>query len=147
MRYDNTPIIFTPSGKRAYRNVRYPDIPLSENDIYLYATESDRLDRLALRFYKDQSLWWVIALGNPSMDLFTIFPPTPKRIRIPSGINSILGEFDRINNTNLLLDYNLNITRNKSTGIGTQPVVDRSVNSNNNTSLSSINLAAINNNY
>ena len=48
------------------------------------------------------------------MDFFTIFPPTPKRIRVPSGINTILGEFDRINNTNLVLDYNLNITRNKS---------------------------------
>ena len=114
MRYDNIPFIFAPTGERAYRNIRYPEIPFSEDGTYMYATETDRLDTLALRFYKDQSLWWVIAIANPGMDFFTIFPPTPKRIRVPSGINTILGEFDRINNTNLVLDYNLNITRNKS---------------------------------
>ena len=146
MRYDNIPILQTPSGNRAYRNIRYPDIPLTENDIYLYATDSDRLDRLALRFYKDQSLWWIIAIGNPSIDLFSIFPPTPKRIRIPGGINSILGEFDRINNTTLLLDYNVNITSNKSRGNQNQPLVDRGGISNT-PNPDSINILQIRSNY
>jgi len=116
MRYDNIPVLLSPSGNRAYRNIRYPDIPLTENDIYLYATDYDRLDTLALRFYNDQSLWWVISIANPVIDMFTIFPPTEKRIRIPANINAILGEYDRINNTTLELDYNVNITRNNSGG-------------------------------
>ena len=37
-RYNNIPIIKSPDGKRMYRTVRYPEIPRSSTDIYVYTT-------------------------------------------------------------------------------------------------------------
>jgi hypothetical protein len=33
--------------KRMYRTVKYPRVPLSNTDIYVYAEEGDRFDQLA----------------------------------------------------------------------------------------------------
>ena len=51
-------------GKRNYVNIKYPEIPLSVNDTYVYATQGDRFDILALQYYGDSSLWWVISTAN-----------------------------------------------------------------------------------
>ena len=53
------------NGKVVYTTVRYPEIPLSADDIYVYTQQGDRFDVLAQDFYQDSSLWWVIAIGNP----------------------------------------------------------------------------------
>ena len=42
-------------GKRYYKPLKYPDIPLSPNDIYITTTIGDRLDNLAHQFYNDVS--------------------------------------------------------------------------------------------
>ena len=42
--------------KRYYKALKYPEIPLSINDIYLITTTGDRLDLLANQFYKDVEL-------------------------------------------------------------------------------------------
>ena len=52
------------SGKVIYQTVRYPEIPLSSDDIYVYTTQGDRFDILANQYYKDSSLWWVISIAN-----------------------------------------------------------------------------------
>ena len=54
------------SGKVIYTTVKYPSIPLSNTDIYVYAEEGDRYDQLALTYYGDISLWWVISTANES---------------------------------------------------------------------------------
>ena len=39
--------------KRTYKNLKYPEIPLTFNDIYITTTSGDRLDNLAHQFYKN----------------------------------------------------------------------------------------------
>ena len=43
--------------KRAYQTTRYPEIPFSENDIYVITTDGDRFDLLAQEYYNDSTLW------------------------------------------------------------------------------------------
>ena len=96
-RYQGIPIIKENSGKRAYTTSRYPEIPLSENDIYVYTTQGDRYDLLALSYYNDSSLWWVIAIANPSVSLSTLVIPEGVQIRIPNNVAAVVDEFRLIN--------------------------------------------------
>lgn len=84
-------------GKRVYRTVRYPKIPVSANDVYIIVTEGDYLDTLAYKFYKDSTLWWVIAQANGIKA--TLKAPTGNQIRIPSNVESIVSNFKRENAT------------------------------------------------
>ena len=96
-RYLNIPIIKSLSGKQIYATSRYPEIPLSVNDIYVYTTQGDRYDLLALNYYGDSSLWWVIAIANPNISLGTLVIPEGVQIRIPSNAVNIISEFKLIN--------------------------------------------------
>ena len=85
-------------GKRYYQPLRYPDIPLSSNDIYILTTIGDRLDSLANQFYYDVRLWWIIATANPQIirrDSYSLKPNL--EVRIPSNITQILKSFEQIN--------------------------------------------------
>ena len=84
--------------KRYYKALKYPEIPLSINDIYITTTSGDRLDLLANQFYKDVDLWWIIATANPNVvrrDSFNLKPGL--EIRIPANIQFVIEEFERIN--------------------------------------------------
>jgi phage tail protein X len=96
-RYQGIPITKEDSGKRAYVTSRYPEVPLSENDIYVYTTQGDRYDILALNYYGDSSLWWIIAIANPNVDLMTLVIPEGAQIRIPSNFSGVISEFNLIN--------------------------------------------------
>lgn len=63
-RYENTEIRNTNDGRRVYRSKIYPDIPLSDTDIYVVTETGDRLDTLAYQYYNNASLWWIIASAN-----------------------------------------------------------------------------------
>ena len=79
------------NNKRYYRYFKYPEIPLSINDLYVTTTVGDRLDMLAHQFYKDIDLWWVISSANPDIirrDSFNLKPGI--EIRIPQDIQDIL---------------------------------------------------------
>ena len=80
-----------------YATSRYPEIPLSTNDIYVYTSQGDRYDLLALNYYRDSSLWWVIAIANPNISLGTLVIPEGVQIRIPSNAVNIINEFKLIN--------------------------------------------------
>lgn len=86
-------------NKRAYKNVRYPEIPLSNQDIYVTTTFTDRFDTLAKQYYQDKSLWWVIAIANSNLTQNSLYPPAESIIRIPgrSRIPSILSEYENLN--------------------------------------------------
>lgn len=64
MRYTNNPTKKTVDGRTVYRSTIYPNIPLSEFDVYVMSETGDRLDTLAYEYYGDQSLWWIIASAN-----------------------------------------------------------------------------------
>lgn len=83
-------------GKRVFRTTRYPKIPTSINDLFIVANETDYLDSLAYKFYRDSSLWWVLAQANGIKA--TLKAPTGMQIRIPRNIDAIIKRFNRENN-------------------------------------------------
>ena len=78
--------------------LKYPEIPLSINDIYVITLDGDRLDLMADQFYEDIRLWWIIAQANPNTlrrDSYNV--SAGLEIRIPLGINNILNSFEQLN--------------------------------------------------
>jgi hypothetical protein len=100
-RYSVAQIVKTPEDpKRRYTNIRYPSISPSSTDIYLYTGQGDRYDTLALTYYSDTTLWWVISRANPSQPNDTLYPNVGAQIRIPnsSRIPNIIASFQNLNN-------------------------------------------------
>ena len=88
----------TGSRGKFYKYIKYPEVPLSFDDIYIITKIEDRLDLLAEQFYKDTSLWWVISIANPGLvkrDSF--FVPGGIQLRIPADTQSIIDDFNRLN--------------------------------------------------
>ena len=78
--------------------VKYPKIPFSNDDIQVITTEGDRLDLLAQQFYKDSTLWWIIASANPNiLSQNSLFPPVGSQLRIPIYIQNILASYYVLN--------------------------------------------------
>ena len=100
-RYSDIPIFKSKqvnNGSRYYATTRYPEIPLSPNDIYVITTEGDSLDVLAQQFYGDKSLWWVLSIANTDLSQNSLYPPVGSQLRVPSNIQDILSTYDTINN-------------------------------------------------
>ena len=90
----------TQENVRYYKQIRYPEIPLNVNDLYVTTTVGDRLDLLADQFYKNTELWWVIAMANMDLvkrDSFALKPGL--EIRIPTNYRQIVKDFERLNST------------------------------------------------
>ena len=93
-------------GKTVYKTSRYPEVPLSENDIYVISTQGDRFDVLAQQYYGDSSLWWVISIANtgnagagtlPVLPQNTLIIPEGIQIRIPNNPLEVYNVFNEIN--------------------------------------------------
>lgn len=96
-RYQNIPKIKI-NGILVYKTSRYPEVPLSENDIYVYTSQGDRFDTLAQQFYKDSSLWWIISIANTDkLNQNALVIPPGLQIRIPANYNSVISAFNSIN--------------------------------------------------
>ena len=95
--YTRTEILTTPSGKNYQGTTKYPDIPLSFNDIYVYTDEGDRFDILAQQYYQDSSLWWLISAANPQLTQMSMYPPLGIQIRIPMNVGNAISLYNRIN--------------------------------------------------
>ena len=81
-----------------YATIKYPEIPLTEDDIYITTGVRDRLDTLAYTFYRDVDFWWIIATANPGIarrDSLCLKPGI--EIRIPRDVNGIISEFEELN--------------------------------------------------
>lgn len=96
-RYNTIPKIKSPTGERMYTTVRYPDIPRSFEDIYVYTTVGDRFDTLAQQYYGDSSFWWIISIANNNLYQNSLTPPIGSQIRIPQNYLEIVAEYELIN--------------------------------------------------
>jgi hypothetical protein len=93
-RYQNNVTKVTNDGRTVYRSKIYPNIPLRDDDIYVATETGDRLDTLAYQYYRDSSLWWIIASANNIHNApFGLVDGTI--LRIPQNYIEILSNFYR----------------------------------------------------
>mgnify|MGYP003133210302 FL=1 len=79
-RYNNTQKQVK-NKKKYYGTTIYRKVNEKNTDSYFLATEGDRCDNLANRFYGDSTLWWFIAKVN---NLTTNNVPAGTSLRIPA---------------------------------------------------------------
>lgn len=96
-RYNTPNRLSTDRGKKYYPTFRYPTIVEKTTDVYIIGSFSDRLDNLAYAYYKDPTLWWIIAEAN-NIGKGDLLVPVGKQIRIPTEITSIIEEYSALNN-------------------------------------------------
>lgn len=93
-------------NKLVYQTTKYPEISLSDNDIYVYTSQGDRFDILANQYYGDQSLWWIISIANTAVAGTTLPSDLPQdsliipegiQIRIPANYAEVLNSFKILN--------------------------------------------------
>lgn len=96
-RYDDRIILKTSQGKPYYRGKIYPNIPLSETDVYIITNIGDRLDYLAYSYYNDSNFWWIISVANNNATKGSLFPAPGTQLRIPTDLNYVMQLFDQFN--------------------------------------------------
>jgi len=96
-RYLNIEILKNSEDKRYYKNIIYPEIPLSEEDYYLITNQETRLETLANQFYKDPSLWWIISIANDSLPQNSMFIKEEIQIRILQNLSEIKSKYNELN--------------------------------------------------
>jgi len=69
------------NNKSLYSTTIYKKVEEKNTDSYFIATQGDRCDVLANRFYGDSTLWWFIAKVN---NLTTNNIPAGTSLRIPA---------------------------------------------------------------
>ena len=96
-RYDDRVILYTIQGKPYYKGKVYPNIPLSETDVYVITNVGDRLDSLAYSYYNDTNYWWIISVANNNVTKGSLFPAPGTQLRIPTDLNNVLNLFNQFN--------------------------------------------------
>ena len=96
MRYDYTQQGTKFDGKRVLLTTIYPEIPISESDIYVTTDQSQRLDQLSLKYYKDAQYWWVLAQAN-NLGKGSLAVPAGIQLRIPIDFGNIISTFSNVN--------------------------------------------------
>ena len=96
-RYTYSETLTTLDTKKKYlESTIYPKIKASNDDVYIIATQSDRLDLLSTRYYGNPTYWWIIAVANNLNDA-SLSIEVGKQLRIPGNVSNIMSEFKRIN--------------------------------------------------
>lgn len=98
-RYNGVKVVKSDMGKRYYVNNIYPEIPVTEEDIYVITTAGDRLDILAYNYYGDVSLYWIIASAN-NLPGDSLVPPLGQQLRIPTNTERIINQYLDLNSLN-----------------------------------------------
>tara|TARA_Y100000034_G_scaffold95060_1_gene115326 strand:+ start:354 stop:656 length:303 start_codon:yes stop_codon:yes gene_type:complete len=84
--------------KRYYKYLKYPEIPISIEDVYIITKTGDRTDLMAFNYYGNSDLWWVLVKANPNkLKRDSFFIPVGIQIRIPSNIEGIIDKFENEN--------------------------------------------------
>ena len=87
----------TASTQRRYATTKYPEISRSFEDIYVYTAMGDRYDILALSYYSDSTLWWVLSIANTNLTQGSYYIPEGSQIRIPANISRIMAQYNALN--------------------------------------------------
>lgn len=99
-RFENIRQKKTKKGKNYYRETFIPPVSEQEGDIYFITERGDRLDLLAYEFYKDVSLWWVLAAANPISTRRDSFMVTPgQQFRIPVDPQAVIEKYRQLNSS------------------------------------------------
>tara|TARA_B100002019_G_scaffold270652_1_gene264400 strand:+ start:139 stop:441 length:303 start_codon:yes stop_codon:yes gene_type:complete len=97
-RYIDTRIKRNKDLNRVYSYTLYPKIPIKNSDVFIAPTYGTRLDILANEYYKDPTLWWIIAQANGIKGFTALYTENFKgQLRIPTEIQDILDEFSLMN--------------------------------------------------
>ena len=94
-RYSTTRRKIDKSGIRVLSTTYYPEIPIGNSDKFIMSKDGDRLDNLAHNYYRDNTLWWVIAKANGIKGKVALEVATP--LRIPANITTIIEKFRNLN--------------------------------------------------
>jgi nucleoid-associated protein YgaU len=95
-RYDQQKSYSRWDGKQVYKLPKYPKITASPTDIVIISKETDYLDSLAYTYYKDPTLYWVIALAN-NIGKGKLSVEPGLQLRIPTNVQDIVSAFQRMN--------------------------------------------------
>ncbi len=93
-RYKNSRFKNTIDGREVLQSKIYPNIPKTDDDIYVATETGDRFDTLAYQFYNDSTLWWIIASAN-NIHNANIGIREGTILRIPQNYIDILRNFEQ----------------------------------------------------
>jgi len=96
-RYQNIKIVKSTDSKRLYTTTYYPYLQPRNEDLYVITVEGDRYDLLAVTYYSDKSLWWVIPTAN-NLSCDSLFPEPNLQLRIPADVTAVLRAYNSLNN-------------------------------------------------
>ena len=96
IRYSNIPVQTRWDGKRVYKTASYPVIVQQDSDLQVVSNSEDYLDSLALKYYGDPSLYWIIALAN-NLGKGRLSVPSGLTLRIPIDVGQILIDYNQLN--------------------------------------------------
>ena len=93
---------FNDGLKKVFRTIIYPKIELDVEDTYIESRQGDRLDNIAYQYYRDTTLWWVLAEAN-HIGKGTMYVDPGMKIRIPhpEKVFSIINKLYDIENERL----------------------------------------------
>lgn len=75
-RYRSTPIVtVTDSRGVTYPLIGFRETPATTAALVVTPTDSDRLDHLAWRFYRDPTRFWRLCDASPQLDPFDVLVP------------------------------------------------------------------------
>jgi len=95
-RYEGIKILKNSDGVRYYKNVIYPDIPVSINDIYIESIRGDRVDNLSYQYYKNTEDYWIISVAN-KLPKDSLYVPAGIQLRIPIDTVQIKQDYLSLN--------------------------------------------------
>ena len=93
-RYKNSRFKKTIDGREVLQSKIYPNIAKTDDGIYVATETGDRFDTLAYQFYKDSTLWWIIACAN-NIHNANIGIKEGTILRIPQNYIDILRDFEQ----------------------------------------------------
>lgn len=96
-RYQNISTTINSQGVKLYKNLKYPEVSPSVDDIYVISVDGDRFDILANEYYGDPSLWWIISIANPELPQNSLYLPLESQIRIPTNPSQIVSSYISLN--------------------------------------------------